>query len=122
MLTSAESAENTAFRHFLSSKVYTQEPSASEKWQFSTEVPLPESKMALPVRRLEQDTKAVTALPPLPHLAFFMVNLSAILRQQSVIGDLSVRALKATFRARRYLSEKIKLLPHPPDDALVSRI
>jgi hypothetical protein len=37
----------------------SQESSASEKWQFSTEVLFPESKMALPVRRLEQDTKVV---------------------------------------------------------------
>jgi putative transposase len=56
------------------------------------------------------------------NLAFFMVNLTTILRQQSATDDLSVRDLKAAFRARRYLSETIKLLPHPPDDALVSRI
>ena len=56
------------------------------------------------------------------NLAFFMVNLSAILRQQSVTDDLSVRDLKAAFRAQRYLTETIKLLPHPPDAALVSRI
>ena len=56
------------------------------------------------------------------NLAFLMVNLAAILRQQSATDDLSVRDLKAAFRAQRYLSETIKLLPHPPDDALVSRI
>lgn len=56
------------------------------------------------------------------NLAFFMVNLAAILRQQAETHDLSVRDLKAAFRARRYLSETIKLLPHPPDAALVSRI
>jgi putative transposase len=56
------------------------------------------------------------------NLAFFMVNLAAILRQQSDTDDLSVRDLKAAFRAQRYLSETIKLLPHPPDATLVSRI
>ena len=56
------------------------------------------------------------------NLAFFMVNLAAILRQQSVTDGLSVRDLKAAFRAQRYLSETIKLLPHPPDATLVSRI
>jgi len=56
------------------------------------------------------------------NLAFFMVNLAAILRRQSATDDLSVRDLKAAFRAQRYLSETIKLLPHPLDAALVSRI
>ena len=56
------------------------------------------------------------------NLAFFMVNLTTILRQQAATDDLSGRDLKATFRAQRYLSETLKLLPHPPDDALVSRI
>jgi len=56
------------------------------------------------------------------NLAFFMVNLSAIVRQQADDPAFSVRDLKAAFRAQRYLTETIKLLPHPPDTALVSLI
>jgi len=58
------------------------------------------------------------------NLAFFMVNLSAVMlkpyrRDQP---DFSVLDLKAQFRARRYLDETIKMLPDPPADDLVSRI
>jgi len=56
------------------------------------------------------------------NLAFFMVNLSAALRQSDAAAHLSVLDLKAHFRAHRYLSETIKLLPDPPDDDLISRI
>jgi len=56
------------------------------------------------------------------NLAFFMVNLSAVLRQSEVATHLSVLDLKAHFRAHRYLSETIKLLPNPPDEHLISRI
>ena len=56
------------------------------------------------------------------NIAFFMVNLSAVLRQSAREGDLSVLDLKARFRAYRYLSETIKLLPNPPDPPLISRI
>jgi len=56
------------------------------------------------------------------NLAFFMVNLSAVLRQSEAAAHLSVLDLKAHFRAHRYLSETIKLLPDPPDDDLISRI
>lgn len=56
------------------------------------------------------------------NLAFFMVNLSAALRQSEAAAHLSVLDLKAHFRAHRYLSETIKLLPDPPDTHLISRI
>ena len=58
------------------------------------------------------------------NLAFLMVNLSQILlipyRDQQ--PDFSVRDLKARFRARRYLSETIKMLPETPEPHLISRI
>jgi len=56
------------------------------------------------------------------NLAFFMVNLSAALRQSEAAAHLSVLDLKAHFRAHRYLSETIKLLPDPPDEHLIARI
>jgi len=56
------------------------------------------------------------------NLAFFMVNLSVALRQSAAAAHLSVLDLKAHFRAHRYLSETIKLLPDPPDEHLISRI
>ena len=56
------------------------------------------------------------------NLAFFMVNFSAALRQSEAAAHLSVLDLKAYFRAHRYLSETIKLLPDPPDEHLISRI
>jgi putative transposase len=58
------------------------------------------------------------------NLAFLMVNLSQTLlipyRDQQ--PDFSVRDLKARFRARRYLSETIKMLPETPEPHLISRI
>lgn len=58
------------------------------------------------------------------NLAFLMVNLSKLLlrpyREQD--ADFSVRDLKAQFRARRYLSETIKMLPEAPAPDLISRI
>ena len=58
------------------------------------------------------------------NLAFFMVNLSHILLQPHRQHDplFSVLDLKARFRARRYLSETIKLLPESPSPDLISRI
>jgi putative transposase len=65
-----------------------------------------------------------TAVTNAVNLAFFMVNVSAVLlhphRQQQ--PDFSVLDLKTRWRAHRYLHETIKLLPHPPDDDLISRI
>ena len=63
--------------------------------------------------------QAVTNAANLP---FFMVNPPAALRLSENAATLSVLDLKAHFRAHRYLSETIKLLPNPPDDDLISRI
>ena len=58
------------------------------------------------------------------NLAFLMVNLSQVMlkpyRQQDPC--FSVLDLKAQFRARRYLSETIKMLPEMPEPNLISRI
>ena len=58
------------------------------------------------------------------NLAFVMVNLSQVMliayRKQN--PEFSVRDLKAQFRARRYLSETIKMLPETPEQDLISRI
>jgi len=58
------------------------------------------------------------------NLAFFMVNLSAVMLKpyREHQPDFSVLDLKAQFRARRYLDETIKMLPDPPSDDLISRI
>jgi hypothetical protein len=58
------------------------------------------------------------------NLAFLMVNLAAVMLKpyRDTQPDFSVLDLKAQFRARRYLDETIKMLPHPPGDDLVSRI
>jgi len=58
------------------------------------------------------------------NLAFLMVNLSHIMLQPYRVPqpDFSVLDLKAYYRARRYLTETIKMLPHPPDEHLVLRI
>ncbi len=58
------------------------------------------------------------------NLAFLMVNLSAVMLKpyRDVQPDFSVLDLKAQCRARRYLDETIKMLPHPPGDDLVFRI
>jgi putative transposase len=58
------------------------------------------------------------------NLAFLMVNLSHALLKPYRQHDpnFSVLDLKARFRAQRYLAETIKMLPHPPDQPLISRI
>ncbi len=58
------------------------------------------------------------------NLAFLMVNLSRAMRQpyRQHDPDFSVRDLKAQFRARRYLTETIKMLPETPEPDLISRI
>jgi Transposase DDE domain len=62
-----------------------------------------------------------TAVTNTANLACLMVNLSAVLlrpyRQQQ--PDFRVGDLKTLFRARRYLQETIKWLPHPPDPDLI---
>ena len=58
------------------------------------------------------------------NLAFLMVNLSHIMlipyRERN--PEFSVRDLKAQFRARRYLTETIKMLLETPEPDLISRI
>jgi hypothetical protein len=58
------------------------------------------------------------------NLAFLMVNLSHVMLKPHRIADplFSVLDLKAQFRARRYLSETIKMLPKTPEPDLISRI
>lgn len=58
------------------------------------------------------------------NLAFFMVNVSQVLLKPYRQHDpqFSVLDLKAQFRAQRYLSETIKLLPFSPEPHLISRI
>jgi DDE superfamily endonuclease len=58
------------------------------------------------------------------NLAFFMVNVSEVLLKPYRQHDpqFSVLDLKAQFRAQRYLSETIKLLPVSPEPHLISRI
>lgn len=58
------------------------------------------------------------------NLAFFMVNVSSIMRQpyREHYPDFSVLDLKSLFRARRYLAETIKMLPEKPPPDLISRI
>lgn len=58
------------------------------------------------------------------NLAFLMVNLSHILLKpyRDHQPDFSVLDLKAHYRARRYLSETIKMLPEMPTPDLISRI
>lgn len=58
------------------------------------------------------------------NLSFLMVNLSQIMLEPYRVkeSDFSVLDLKAQFRARRYLSETIKMLPETPEPDLISRI
>jgi putative transposase len=58
------------------------------------------------------------------NLAFFMVNVSQVLLKPYRQHDpqFSVLDLKAQFRAQRYLSETIKLLPFSPEPHLIARI
>ncbi|MCI0712900.1 MAG: transposase, partial [Chloroflexi bacterium] len=67
---------------------------------------------------------AQTAVTNAVNLAFLMVNLSHLMLKPYRDHDptFSVLDLKALFRARRYLSETIKLLPQMPPPDLISRI
>ena len=58
------------------------------------------------------------------NLAFLMVNISTLMLKPYRDTDplFSVLDLKAQFRARRYLSETIKMLPEMPQPHLISRI
>jgi len=65
-----------------------------------------------------------TAVTNAVNLAFFMVNVSAVLmlpyRQHD--PEFSVLDLKAHYRARRYLAETLKILPLAPSPDLVSAL
>ena len=58
------------------------------------------------------------------NLAFFMVNFSQAILKPYREHDphFSVLDLKAQFRAQRYLSETMKMLPETPEPYLISRI
>lgn len=65
-----------------------------------------------------------TAVTNAAHLSFFMVNLSARLLKpfQDRNSAFSILDLKAHYRAGRYGSEIIKLLPQKPDAILLAEI
>lgn len=65
-----------------------------------------------------------TPLTTAVNLAFLMVNLSFVLRQhwQPTLADFSVLDLKAHFRALKYLSETLKLIPQFSDPFLFQSI
>ena len=65
-----------------------------------------------------------TAVTNAVNLAFLMVNLSHVMLKpyREHNSNFSVLDLKAQFRARRYLSETIKMLPETPAPDLISRI
>ena len=69
-------------------------------------------------------TVSETAVTNAVQLAFLMVNLSQVMLKPYRKHDpaFSVLDLKAQFRARRYLSETIKMLPEMPQPDLISRI
>lgn len=58
------------------------------------------------------------------NLAFFMVNLAQILRQQwrPILPDFSVLDLKAHFRGLKYVAETLKLLPQPLEPIVIQHI
>jgi len=65
-----------------------------------------------------------TAVTNAVNLAFLMVNLSSAMLKPHRDHDpnFSVLDLKALFRAQRYLTETIKMLPETPAPDLISRI
>ncbi|MFN8439612.1 MAG: transposase [Caldilineaceae bacterium] len=65
-----------------------------------------------------------TPLTAAANLAFFMVNLSFILRQRwpSQQPAFSVLDLKAHFRGLKYVSQTLKLLPQTPDPIVIQSI
>lgn len=65
-----------------------------------------------------------TPLTTAANLAFFMVNLSFILRQRWLPPQpsFSVLDLKAHFRALKYVSETLKLLPQSPHPFVIQSI
>jgi putative transposase len=58
------------------------------------------------------------------NLAMFMVNVSQLLIRhfQPACPTFSVNDLKAHYRGRKYVTETLKLLPHPPEPIFIDRI
>ena len=58
------------------------------------------------------------------NLAMFMVNVSKVLIRhfQPTCPAFSVNDLKALFRGRKYVTETLKLLPHPPEPIFIDHI
>ena len=56
------------------------------------------------------------------NLAFFMVNVSHILRHRSEFAGMSIIDLKAWFRAGKYVRETLKLLPKIPEGISIQSI
>ena len=56
------------------------------------------------------------------NLAFFMVNVSHILRRRPEFSNMSVIDLKAWFRAGKYVRETLKLLPQIPEGISIQSI
>ena len=56
------------------------------------------------------------------NLAFFMVNVSHILRRRAEFAGMSIIDLKAWFRAGKYVSETLKLLPQIPEGVYIQSI
>ena len=56
------------------------------------------------------------------NLAFFMVNVSHILRRRPEFSGMSVIDLKAWFRAGKYVRETLKLLPQIPEGISIQSI
>lgn len=56
------------------------------------------------------------------NLAFFMVNVSHILRRRPEFSNMSVIDLKAWFRAGKYVRETLKLLPQIPEGISIQAI
>jgi putative transposase len=70
------------------------------------------------------DFMSIKELPAVnaANLAFFMVNVSHLLRQQSAFAGMSVLDIKAWFRAGKYVRETLKCLPQPPEPILIDAI
>ena len=65
-----------------------------------------------------------TAVTNAVNLPFFMVNFSSVLSQpfRDQNPDYSILDLKSNYRARRYVSEIINMLPEKPDSILLADI
>jgi putative transposase len=65
-----------------------------------------------------------TAVTNAANLSLFMVDVSQVLmcKYRQDDPDFSILDLKAYYRGYRYVMETIKILPHKPDDNLVSQL